>query len=259
MRRPFVAGNWKMNLDLAAARTLVSAIRAELKTANDIDLAVCPPFPYLLPMSKALDASGIRLGAQNVHPEPGGAFTGEVSPLMLADCGVRYVIIGHSERRHTIGHHEDDLMANQKLRATRAAALTPILCIGETLDQRKAGRTLDVLTYQIVAGLVGVNATMANSLVIAYEPVWAIGTGLNATPEQAQEAHAHIRAELRRLFGPPADAIQILYGGSVKPENAGAIMAQPDVDGGLIGGASLKAESFVGIVRATLAAKRWAV
>jgi len=260
MRTPLVAGNWKMNLDLACARALVQGVCAGLRDSagqsGAVEVAVCPPFVYLAPLRESLAGSGVRLGAQDVYFESSGAFTGEVSPAMLADIGVHYVIIGHSERRHTIGHLEDDWMINRKVRAALAAGLTPILCVGETLAQREAEQTLDVLTFQIVAGLSGIRLESAERLVIAYEPVWAIGTGRNATPEQAQEAHAHLRAELRRLLPEHAEAIRILYGGSVKPENAAGIFAQPDVDGGLIGGASLKADSFLGIVRAALAAGR---
>ena len=255
MRRPLVAGNWKMNLDLPQGRKLITDIRAGLDAAgvgDHVEVAVCPPVVYLFPMVKPLEGSTIRLGAQNVYHESAGAFTGEISAAMISETGSKYVIIGHSERRHTIGHHEDDRMFNLKVKATRQAGLTPILCVGETLTERKAAQTLDVLTFQLVAGLVGVEVRTGDDLVVAYEPVWAIGTGQNATPAQAQEAHAHLRSQLRRIAGPVADEVRILYGGSVKPDNAEEIFRQPDVDGGLIGGASLKADSFVGIVRAAL-------
>jgi triosephosphate isomerase len=250
-----------MNLNLATARELVAGIRTELAKAGWSDhssqpeVVICPPFTYLFPMAKAIAESGIHLGSQDVYFETDGAYTGEVSAAMVADTGARFAIIGHSERRHTIGHLEDDRMINRKVHAARAAKLTPILCVGETLGERQAGRTLEVLTYQVIAGLVGVKLAAAAELIIAYEPVWAIGTGQNATPAQAQEAHAHIRQELRRIAGPIAGEIRILYGGSVKPENAGEIFAQADVDGGLIGGASLKAASFAGIVRAAVAGR----
>ncbi len=252
-RTPLVAGNWKMNLRRAEALALIDGIRAGLPAAapgDAVEVAVCPPAPYLFPVGEALRNTAMRLGAQNLYHEPRGAYTGEISAEMLSDAGARYVIIGHSERRHTIGHLEDDRLFNLKLRAAQGAGLTPILCVGETLAERKAGRTLDVLTFQTLAGLIGFELKTPADLVVAYEPVWAIGTGQNATPEQAQEAHAHIRGELRRRCGPTADAVRILYGGSVTPENAAAIFAQPDVDGGLIGGASLKAESFLGIIAA---------
>ncbi len=255
MRRPLIVGNWKMNLDLAGVRSLISGLRAGLDAFRGADLAVCPPFVYLLPTAKALDGSPMRLGAQNLYHEASGAFTGEVSAAMLSDAGCNYVIIGHSERRHTIGHHEDDAMVNQKLHAALAAKLTPIVCVGETLEERKANKTHSVLAFQTLAALVGVAADAARSIVIAYEPVWAIGTGQNATPEQAQDAHRHIRGLLRSSLGSVADEIRILYGGSVKPDNAAAIGAQPDVDGGLIGGASLKADSFTAIAQAMSAAR----
>jgi triosephosphate isomerase len=258
MRRPLVAGNWKMNLNLAQARELIAGIRDGLaalgRDANKVEVAICPPVLYLFPAAKYTDGSDIRLGAQDLYYEPKGAFTGEVSAGMVAETGARYVIVGHSERRHTIGHLEDDRMINRKVRATMAAGMTPILCVGETLAEREARQTMEVLTFQVTAGLIDVKAESADQLVIAYEPVWAIGTGRNATPEQAQEAHFHLRSQLRKLVGPAAEEVRILYGGSVKPDNAGELMSQPDVDGGLIGGASLKADSFVGIIRATLAA-----
>ncbi|MEW6250578.1 MAG: triose-phosphate isomerase [Planctomycetota bacterium] len=257
MRTPLVAGNWKMNSDLRSARDLAAGIRAGIDAAsgrNRVEVAVCPPAVYLLPVADALAGSSIKLGAQDIYWEPSGAFTGEIAAEMVADAGARYAIVGHSERRHTIGHLEDDRMIDLKVRAARRAGLTPILCVGETLAERSAGQTLDVLTFQVTAGLVGAQVKARDDLVIAYEPVWAIGTGQNATPAQAQEAHAHIRARLRELAGPVADQVRVLYGGSVKPENAEEIFRQPDVDGGLIGGASLKADSFLGIVRAALAA-----
>ncbi|MFQ5805577.1 MAG: triose-phosphate isomerase [Phycisphaerae bacterium] len=258
MRRPLVAGNWKMNLNLAEARQLVAGVRAGLEalgpTATKVEVAICPTSIYLFPMAAALDGSDIRLGAQDLYYETKGAFTGEVSAAMVAETGARYAILGHSERRHTIGHLEDDQTIHRKLKAALAAGLTPILCVGETLPERESGQTLDVLTFQLTAALVGVELPSAERLVIAYEPVWAIGTGHNATPQQAQEAHAHLRGRLRELAGAMAEGVRILYGGSVKPDNAAGLMTQPDVDGGLIGGASLKADAFLGIIRATLAA-----
>lgn len=254
MRTPLIAGNWKMNLDLAGGLKLVADIIAGLKSApaKAVEVLACPPAVYLQPLAQAAVDSALKLGAQNVYQAPKGAFTGEVSAPMLVDVGAKYVIIGHSERRHTIGHHEDDRMLNLKVRATRAAGLTPILCIGETLEERDANATLDVLIYQVAAGLVNYPVKESADLVIAYEPVWAIGTGRTATPEQAQEAHAHTRKELRRLIGDAADQVRILYGGSMKPDNARELLQQPDVDGGLIGGASLKADSFLAIVQAAL-------
>ncbi len=256
MRCPLVAGNWKMNLDRVRGSQLVAGIRAGLESLSvreRVDVVVCPPAVYLYPIAEALKGTPIRLGAQDVYHEPNGAYTGEISAAMIAETGARYVIIGHSERRHTIGHLEDDRAINLKVQAARAAKLTPILCVGETLPERTAGLMHDVLTFQITAGLVGVSVVTGADLVVAYEPVWAIGTGQNATPQQAQEAHAHLRGRLHELVGPAADEVRILYGGSVKPDNAEALMRQPDVDGGLIGGASLKADAFVGIVKAALA------
>ncbi len=257
MRQPLIAGNWKMNLDLASGRSLVEGIRAglaELTLPAGFEVAVCPPAVYLFPIAGAIDGSSLQLGAQDVFHETGGAFTGELAPAMIAETGARFVIIGHSERRHTIGHLEDDQMINRKVRAALAAGLTPILCVGEMLDEREAGRTFDVLTFQLSAGLIGVELDAPERLVVAYEPVWAIGTGRTATPQQAQEAHAHLRSLLQARFPKHADTVRILYGGSMKPDNAAALIGQPDVDGGLVGGASLKAESFLGIIRAALAA-----
>ncbi len=259
MRPQIVAGNWKMYQTRSSGCALATEIRAACEQRpqrGSIEIVVCPPLVYLDVVKSVIEGSPIALGAQNVYHEREGAFTGEVSAAMLADVGVRYVILGHSERRHTIGHLEDDRMIQLKTRAALAAGLVPILCVGETLNERNAGQTLDVLSFQLTAGLAGVKCSNSNGLVIAYEPVWAIGTGQNATPQQAQEAHAHIRGELRQLLGSVADQVRILYGGSVKPENAAAIFAQPDVDGGLIGGASLKAASFMPIVDAALAARR---
>lgn len=255
MRRTLVAGNWKMNLNLGAGRELAASVRRGMEAdgaLSRIEVALCPPLVYLFPIAEVLKGGSIRLGSQNHFHEASGAYTGEVSAEMIAETGAKYAIIGHSERRHTIGHLEDDWMINQKVRAARRAGLTPILCVGETLAERKAGQTLDVLTFQLMAGLVGVKVKSVDDVVIAYEPVWAIGTGQNATPQQAQEAHAHLRAVLRGVASGGADEIRIIYGGSVKPENAAEIMAQKDVDGGLIGGASLKSDSFLGIVKGAL-------
>ncbi|RMF84672.1 MAG: triose-phosphate isomerase [Planctomycetota bacterium] len=257
MRKPLIAGNWKMNLDLPQARALIQGLRGGLEAAGEqikaVEVAVCPSFIYLFPVAKAIDGSGIRLGAQDLYYEPNGAFTGEVSAAMVAETGARYVIIGHSERRHTIGHLEDDWMINRKLKAASAAGLTPILCVGETLAERDADRTLEALSFQVTAGLNEAEIEDASELVVAYEPVWAIGTGRNATPQQAQEAHAHIRKTMRNVIGPLADDVRVLYGGSLKPDNAKEILSQPDVDGGLVGGASLKPDSFLGIIEAALA------
>lgn len=255
MRKPFVAGNWKMNLTLAQGRQLLTDVASGLAKTDAqarVDVAICPPTVYVQPLAAAAAGGPVAVGAQDVYHEASGAFTGETAPAMLKEVGSKYVIIGHSERRHTIGHLEDDRMINLKVRAAKGAGLVPILCIGETLAERQASLTLDVLTFQLTANLVGFKPAGGLDLVIAYEPVWAIGTGQVATPEQAQEAHAHCRAELRRLLGSVAEEIRILYGGSVKADNAAAIFSKPDVDGGLIGGASLKAESFLGIIKAAV-------
>ena len=253
MRRPFVAGNWKMNLVLADARALVAGIRDAAGDDPPLDLAVCPAFPYLLAMQKATHGSPIATGAQNMYFEEEGAFTGEVSAAMLTDTGCRYVILGHSERRHVFG--ETDELINKKIHVAIDAGLTPIFCVGELLEDRDAGKTEAVIDAQIRAGLDGVQPDQAG-LVIAYEPVWAIGTGRNATAEQAQEVHHQIRGLLARLYDDEvAGQTRILYGGSVKPGNAGELMALPDVDGALVGGASLEASDFVGIIRATISAK----
>jgi triosephosphate isomerase len=257
MRVPLVAGNWKMNLTLRSARELVTALQTSFAVPPPVDVAVCPPYPYLLPVAQAIDGSFIKLGAQNMYFEPNGAYTGEVSAPMLTDLGCTYVIIGHSERRHTIGRGEDDQMLNRKLKAALAAGLTPIFCIGEKLEQRDAAQTNDVLETQLRAGLQGIDEQGLARIVIAYEPVWAIGTGRNATPQQAQEAHGFTRSLLSRMYNASvAAAVRIQYGGSVTPDNAPQLMAQPDVDGALVGGASLKAQPFAAIIEATVRAKR---
>jgi triosephosphate isomerase (TIM) len=251
MRKPFVAGNWKMFTTAATAHQLAVAIVRELGTEQRVLVAVCPPFPYLSRVGDVLRGSVIALGAQNLYPEKEGAFTGEVSPTMLLDVGCRYVILGHSERRHKLG--ESDAFINQKVRAALAAGLEVIFCIGETLPEREANRTEAILETQLSHGLAGLKGDQMSSLVIAYEPVWAIGTGRNATPEQAQEAHAFIRRRIARSFGEErANALPIQYGGSVKPDNAGSLMACPDVDGALVGGASLNGDQFLAIVRAAM-------
>ncbi len=264
VRRPLIAGNWKMNMNLASARALVNGLRAVLPTGSAADVAICPPFVYLFPMAKAIVDSPLRMGAQDLYSESAGAFTGEVSAAMLLETGCTYVIVGHSERRHTIGpkrpeggvYGEDDATINRKLRAALAAGLTPILCVGETLSQRDVGNTNNVLQEQLEGGLDGLTADDAQKLVVAYEPVWAIGTGRNATPDQAQAAHAFIRERLAERFGDATAAtVRILYGGSVKSSNAPDLASQPDVDGALVGGASLVAAEFCGIVRGCLAAK----
>jgi triosephosphate isomerase len=248
MRKKFIAGNWKMYTTAAGAKALAEGV-ARGVTDNAVTVAVCPPFPWLGLVADALRGSNVAVGAQNCHYAPEGAYTGEVAPQMLLDAGCRYVIVGHSERRHGLG--EPDRFLNLKVKAATAAGLTVIFCVGELLAEREAGQTEDVLWFQVAAGLNGLAPEAVPKLVIAYEPVWAIGTGKVATPAQAQEAHAFIRKRFAKHYGEAAaQALPILYGGSVKPENAGDILKQPDVDGALVGGASLKAESFLGIIRA---------
>jgi len=250
-RRKFVCGNWKMHKTGAEARSLVREVRAGAEAlAATVDVAVAPPFTALFAAAAELQGSRIGLAAQNVHFEPQGAYTGEVSAPMLAEVGCRFVLVGHSERRQLFG--ETDESAGRKVKASLAAGLSPILCVGETLPEREAGRTLEVVSRQVRAGLAGLSPAEVGKTTLAYEPVWAIGTGRTATAAQAQEVHAAVRAILRELAGAGADGIRIQYGGSVKPENAAELMAQPDVDGALVGGASLKAADFVQIVKGAL-------
>jgi triosephosphate isomerase len=249
MRTKFVAGNWKMFTTTTSAVQLARGVVHGCVGISGVNVAVCPPFPFLGLVAEAVRGSDVTLGAQNLYPEKEGAYTGEVSPTMLLDVGCQWVILGHSERRHKLG--ENDAFINRKVQAAFAAGLRVILCIGETLEEREAGKTETVLETQIEGGLKGVAAKNLSCLVIAYEPVWAIGTGRNATPEQAQSAHYFIRGQISAHFGEePARQLPIQYGGSVKPENARVILGQPDVDGALVGGASLQADSFLAIVRA---------
>ena len=249
MRQKFIAGNWKMYTTGAEAEALAGAVAGGVNAQTRARVAVCPPFPHLTRVAKVLQGTLVGLGAQNLYPEKEGAFTGEVSPAMLVDAGCRYVIVGHSERRHVLG--ENNKFINRKVHAGLAAGLTVILCVGETLQERDGNQTEYVLDSQITAGLQGITAEQLSRVVVAYEPVWAIGTGRNATPDQAQEAHAYLRKRIGQLVGPaPAQDLIIQYGGSVKPENAKSLLSQPDVDGALVGGASLKADSFLAIVKA---------
>jgi triosephosphate isomerase (TIM) len=248
-RKPFVAGNWKMYTNAASATQLAADVVKGLGSDDRVRVAVCPPFPYLAQVGQALKGSRVALGGQNLYPETEGAFTGEVSPAMLLDVGCRHVILGHSERRHKLG--ESDAFINRKVRAALAAGLDVIFCVGETLDERKSEQTEAVLDRQVTQGLIDVAARDMARLVVAYEPVWAIGTGVNATPQQAQDAHAFLRRRIGQLYGEAtSQALVIQYGGSVKPDNAASLLGQPDVDGALVGGASLKADQFLGIVRA---------
>lgn len=253
MRTPFVAANWKMHKTVGDALAYAAALRRRVEPVRGVEVVVAPPFTALHAVAGALAGSGVGVAGQNLHAEPQGAFTGEVSAGMLREAGAGYAIIGHSERRHLCG--ETDAAVNAKLRAAAGAGLVPIVCVGETLAERESKRTFDVLDRQIEAGLAGLSAAQAGVLVVAYEPVWAIGTGRNATPDQAQEAHAYIRRRLAGALGESvADARRIIYGGSVKPANAGALAAQPDVDGALVGGAGLDAASFAEIVTSSHAA-----
>jgi len=248
VRRPLLAGNWKMYKTVAEAVALAQEIRAGLALPlKDRDVLVAPPFTALSAVSEALRGSGVLLGAQNMHWEREGAITGEISPVMLKDVGCAHVILGHSERRHIFG--ESDEMIARKTRAAVDNGLTPILCVGETLPERESSRTLEVVERQLERALRALTPDEASRAVVAYEPVWAIGTGRTATPDQAQEVHAFIRKRVGVTHGePPAAALRILYGGSVKPDNVDGLMSQPDVDGALVGGACLKAESFLRIV-----------
>ena len=246
-RRPLIAGNWKMHLSLGEAAALARALAASCGNSNDREVMIAPAFIALAAVAEAIKGSGIRVGAQNVAWEREGAFTGEVSPPMLTGIGVEMAIVGHSERRQIF--REDDTMINRRLLAALAAGLVPVLCIGETLEEREAERTFAVLEGQLRSGLQGVTAAEASRVVLAYEPVWAIGTGKTASKEQAQEVHGFLRGLLGQLFEKNiAESIRILYGGSVKPDNIDALMAQPDIDGALVGGAALTAESFERIV-----------
>jgi triosephosphate isomerase len=248
-RVPFVCGNWKMHNTVTESLELIDAISPVAESLAGVEIGVAPPFTALFAAGKRIGNSKVRLAAQNVYYEAQGAFTGEISVAMLKDVGCRYAIIGHSERRQLFG--ETDQACGKKVGAVLKAGLRAILCVGETLAERQAQKTLEVVTRQLGAGLAEVTPERASEVVIAYEPVWAIGTGQTATPAQAQEVHAHLRAELGRRLGAAAEeAMRIQYGGSVKPENARDLFGQPDIDGGLIGGASLKAASFLDICRA---------
>ena len=248
IRKKLIAGNWKMNKTSADASALLQEIVTEVGKQADVDVVVCPPFTSLETAAKVLDGSTVKLGAQNLHPEKSGAYTGEISAEMLRALFVNYVIIGHSERRTYFG--DTDAFVNLKVLAALKNQLKPILCVGETLGEREAAQTLKVVQTQLEAGLEGVSKELATSVVIAYEPVWAIGTGKTATPAMAQEVHAFIRSLLVAQFGAETAArVRILYGGSMKPDNADALLAEHDIDGGLIGGAALEAKGFVDLVR----------
>src|SRR6185369_5424655 len=247
MRKPVIAGNWKLFKTIAESVALVNELKPLVAINQDVEIVVAPVFTALSRVSDAIAGSNIRLAAQDCYWEEEGAFTGEVSPKLLKDAGCTHVIIGHSERRQFFG--ETDLTVNRKAKAAIATGLQPIICVGESLSERESDKTFTVIETQIKGALAGLQADVFADVIIAYEPVWAIGTGKTASDTQAQEVHVFIRELIAELYGQSiADAVRILYGGSVKPDNAKSLMAQPDIDGALVGGASLKAESFAAIV-----------
>ncbi|MFH1644853.1 MAG: triose-phosphate isomerase [Candidatus Omnitrophota bacterium] len=251
MRKPIIAGNWKLNNDLKETVSLVDGLKRELVDIEAVDIVVCPVYLYMSIVKDLVYDLNIKIGAQNVYWEEKGAFTGEVSPQMLKDVGCEYVIIGHSERRQFFG--ETNETVNKKVKASLAAGLKPIICVGEMLDERESGKAFDVIKDHITGALIGLTQEDMDSIIIAYEPVWAIGTGKTATPEQAQEVHKYIRGLVKGLFGEEiASKTRIQYGGSVKPENVKELIAQADIDGALVGGASLKIDSFSAIVKGAI-------
>ena len=248
MRTNVIAGNWKMNKTNEEAVKMLTELKGLVKDVKDVKVIIGAPFTALSDAVKAVEGSNIGIAAENVYPKASGAYTGEVSPVMLKSIGVKYVILGHSERREYF--HETNEFINEKVKAVLENGMTPILCIGEKLEDREGGRTAQVTEKQIREGLAGITAEEAKNIIVAYEPVWAIGTGKTATPEMAQETHKQIRDVLKDMFGSVADEMVIQYGGSMKPGNAAELLAQADIDGGLIGGASLEADSFAKIVLA---------
>jgi triosephosphate isomerase len=249
MRVKFIAGNWKMNTNSAEAAALAAKVAAGVSRDSRVRVAICPPYPYLERVASALRGSAVELAAQDLSPESNGAFTGEVSGAMLLDVGCRGCVIGHSERRHVLG--ESDALIRRKVQAALRVGLQPILCVGEQLAERDAGQTMDVVAAQLLSAIAGLDENACSSLVVAYEPVWAIGTGRTATPDQAEEVHSHIRKILQQRYNASLAAeIVIQYGGSVKASNAESLLAQPNVDGALVGGASLNADEFLAIVQA---------
>ncbi len=248
MRKPLMAGNWKMNKTVGEAVNMVKALKPAVADVNDVEILLCPTYTALYAVNNEIKDSNIKLGAQNLFWESKGAFTGEISPNMLKDSGCSYVIIGHSERRQYFG--ETNETVNKKTKAAFNAGLIPVVCVGETLEEREKDITFKVIETQIRGGLANLTAEEAASVVIAYEPVWAIGTGKTATPDQAQEVHSFIRKLYAELYKKDAaDKVRILYGGSVNPKNVADLMKQPDIDGGLVGGASLEADSFTQLVK----------
>ena len=251
MRVPLIAGNWKMHKRIGEAVETANQLKALTADVQGVEMVVCPVFTALQAVSKTLAGSQIAVGGQNCYLKESGAFTGEVSPQMLLDAGCTWTIIGHSERRQYF--HETDELLNQKLRFALSSGLKVMFCIGETLDERQGGEMNEVLTRQVVKGLDGLTEPQCASLAIAYEPVWAIGTGVTATPEQAEEAHGYVRTLVEKQLGATvARSMRIQYGGSVKPDNAAELLKKPDVDGALVGGASLQADSFAAIIKAAL-------
>ncbi|MDR1087125.1 MAG: triose-phosphate isomerase [Endomicrobium sp.] len=247
MRKPLMAGNWKMNKTVAEAVSIVKALKSSIADVKDVDVLICPTFMALYAVNSEVKGSNINIGAQNLFWESKGAFTGEISPAMVKDAGCSYVLIGHSERRQYFG--ETNETVNKKIKAALAAELIPVVCVGETLKEREDNVTFKVIEKQINEGLVGLRAEQAGIVVIAYEPVWAIGTGKTATPDQAQEVHAFARKAYGKMYGDASQKVRILYGGSVNPANVSELMKQSDIDGGLVGGASLDAESFTKLVK----------
>jgi triosephosphate isomerase len=247
VRRPIFAANWKMHMTVGEAEAFAETFLPLVEKVDSADIVIAPPFTAVAATGRLLEGSNVALAAQNVNSEPKGAFTGEIAAGMLSDLGVSYCIVGHSERR-AIYHEQDDFIAG-KAAALMAVGIRPIVCVGETLVEREAGRTLDVVSEQLAGSLMALKPEQAEEIVLAYEPVWAIGTGKTATPEIAQEVHRHIRSRLVERFGEAGNAMRIQYGGSVKPENVDELMAQPDIDGALVGGASLDPEAFARIVR----------
>ncbi len=255
MRKKIIAANWKMNKDVNETSEFFASLQKEMKDYNGtVEVVICPPFTALQAAAKASQGTPFKIGAQNLHFENDGAYTGEISARMIKSLGIPYVIVGHSERRQYFG--ETDEIVAKKVKKGLSEGLNVILCVGETLSERDGGITEKILGRQVKAALEGLTAQQVKSIVIAYEPVWAIGTGRNATPQQAEDAHAFIRSTVGKMFGKDAaQDLTIQYGGSMKPENAAELLSQPDVDGGLIGGASLKADSFAKIVKSAPAAK----
>jgi len=249
MRKPIIAGNWKMNKNLVEVNTFVTDTKDEVPAEDKVDSIVCAPFPYLQTLVEETKGTDLKVAAQNMHFEESGAFTGEVSPVMLKDLGVEYVVLGHSERRELFA--ETDEMVNKKAKAAFKHDLTPIICVGESLEQREANETMDLVADQVKKALADLTEDQVKESVIAYEPIWAIGTGKTATSEQANEVCTHIRETIADVVSKEAaDAIRIQYGGSVKPENIDELLEQSDIDGALVGGASLEADSFLQLVKA---------